>query len=91
MTSAPIPAFYEQEALRYYANIVASFSRPVLKAIDKLSRRAGVGDGPLARAGLAANPGEIVELYRQWAGYATGLAEPGVTLCTVRCTATPRA
>ncbi len=31
------PAFYEREALRYYVNIVATFSKPVLKAIDKLA------------------------------------------------------
>ncbi|MGD2104911.1 MAG: FprA family A-type flavoprotein, partial [Anaerolineae bacterium] len=29
--------FYEREALRYYVNIVALFSRPVLKAIEKLA------------------------------------------------------
>ncbi|MFU8793741.1 MAG: MBL fold metallo-hydrolase, partial [Dethiobacteria bacterium] len=30
-------AFYEKEALRYYANIVASFSTSVLKTINRLS------------------------------------------------------
>ncbi|MEJ2627155.1 MAG: FprA family A-type flavoprotein, partial [bacterium] len=29
--------FYEKEALRYYVNIVANFSKPVLNAIEKLS------------------------------------------------------
>ncbi len=73
-------AFYEKESLRYYVNIVARFSRMVLRAIDKLA------DVPVdiiapshgliwrERAGL------IVELYRKWAGYATGPAEVGVTL-----------
>jgi len=74
------PAFYEREALRYYVNIVAVFSRPVLKAIEKLS---GVPVQVIAPShGLIwrQNPGRIVELYRQWAGYATGPAEAGVTL-----------
>lgn len=73
-------AFYEREALRYYVNIVARFSGPVLKAIDKLK------DVPMAiiapSHGLIwrANPGRIVQLYHAWAQMATHPAEPGVTL-----------
>ncbi len=73
-------AFYEQEALRYYANIVAKFSRMVTRAIDKL---AGVPVEMIAPShGLIwrKDPGRIVELYRRWASYATGPAEPGITL-----------
>lgn len=72
--------WYEQEALRYYANIVALFSRPVLRAIDKLS---GVPVSIIAPShGLVwrHNPMRIVELYQKWAGYATGPTLPGVTL-----------
>jgi flavorubredoxin len=72
--------FYEREALRYYANIVAKFSRMVTRAIDKL---AGVPIDIIAPShGLIwrKHPERIVELYRRWASYATGPAEPGVTL-----------
>lgn len=74
------PDFYERESLRYYANIVSVFSRPVLKAIEKL------GDVPVQviapSHGLIwrKDPGRIVELYRRWASYATGDQELGVTL-----------
>ena len=73
-------AFYIQEALRYYVNIVARFSGPVLRAIDKL---AGVPIDVIAPShGLIwrQNPAKIVELYAQWARLATQPAEPGVTL-----------
>ena len=72
--------FYKQEALRYYANIVALFSGPVLKAIAKLA------DVPISiiapSHGLIwrGNPQLIVDLYRRWAEYATGPTEAGVTL-----------
>jgi len=72
--------FYEREALRYYANIVASFSGPVLKAIAKLE---GVPLDVIAPShGLIwrKNPSQIVELYSKWATYATTGGEKGVTL-----------
>ncbi|MDF1514951.1 MAG: FprA family A-type flavoprotein [Anaerolineae bacterium] len=74
------PSFYEREALRYYANIVALFPRPVLKAIEKLK------DVPISVVapshGLIwrKNPGRIIELYQKWANYALEGPEPGVTL-----------
>lgn len=73
-------AWYEREALRYYVNIVALFSRPVLRAIDKLT------DVPISIVapshGLIwrENPLRIVELYQKWAEYATSPGEAGVTL-----------
>jgi len=72
--------FYKQEALRYFVNIVALFSRPVLKAIAKL---AGVPVSIIAPShGLIwrENPQLIVDLYEQWAEYATGPTEIGITL-----------
>ncbi len=74
------PDFYEREALRYYVNIVAVFSKPVLQAIDKL---AGVPVSIIAPShGLIwrEKPGRIIELYKRWAEYATGPVEIGVTL-----------
>jgi len=72
--------FYIQEALRYYVNIVARFSRPVLRAIAKLS---GLNIDVIAPShGLLwrRDPGQIVALYEKWAGYASSPGEPGVTL-----------
>ena len=72
--------FYESEALRYYANIVASFSTHVLKAIDKL------GDLPLSiiapSHGLVwrNNPARIIELYRKWAEYGKNRGEKMVAV-----------
>jgi flavorubredoxin len=76
----PSVEFYEREALRYYSNIVAKFSRMVLRAIEKLSvipvRVIAPSHGLVWRK----NPGRIVELYRRWATYALEPAEPEVTL-----------
>lgn len=74
------PNFYEKEALRYYVNIVANFSRPVLNAIDKLS---GIDIKIIAPShGLIwrKNLGHIIELYKKWAEYASGETETGITL-----------
>lgn len=73
-------AFYEQEALRYYANIVAKFSRMVTRAIEKLAAVPVEMIAPSHGLIWRRDPGRIVELYRRWASYATGPAEPGVTL-----------
>ena len=73
------PEFYRREALRYYVNIVAVFSRSVLQAIAKL---AGVPVSVIAPShGLVwrDRPGVIVDLYKKWAEYATGPTEVGIT------------
>lgn len=72
--------FYEQEALRYYVNIVAKFSRMVTRAIEKLAAVPIEVIAPSHGLIWRQDPGRIVELYRRWASYATGPAEPGVTL-----------
>lgn len=72
--------FYQQQALRYYANIVAKFSAQVLKAIEKL---AGIPVEIIAPShGLIwrKNPSIILDLYKKWAEYAKIPGEPGVTL-----------
>ncbi len=73
-------AFYEQEALRYFVNIVALFNKPTLKAINKLS---GVNVEIIAPShGLIwrKNPRRIFDLYRKWCEYAGGTSEHGITL-----------
>jgi anaerobic nitric oxide reductase flavorubredoxin len=74
------PDFYEREALRYYVNIVAVFSRPVLKAIEKLADVPVSVIAPSHGLVWRKNPGHIVALYKKWAEYATGPTEVGVTL-----------
>ncbi len=72
--------FYEKEALRYYANIVALFPKPVLKAIEKLSDIPIDVVAPSHGLLWRKNPGRIIELYQKWATYALAGPEPGVTL-----------
>jgi len=72
--------WYLREALRYYANIVAKFSRPVLQAIDKLSRLDVEVIAPSHGLIWRRDPRRIVDLYRRWAEYAQEPGEPGVTL-----------
>ncbi|MHA2224377.1 MAG: FprA family A-type flavoprotein [Candidatus Hodarchaeales archaeon] len=74
--------FYEEEALRYYANIVSKFSRFVLKAITAIE---GLEISMIAPShGLIwrKNPERIVELYKRWAEYANDPSggEIGITL-----------
>lgn len=76
----PDPGFYEREALRYYVNIVALFSRPVLRAIDKLADVPVSIIAPSHGLVWRERPEYIVELYKKWAEYATGPTELGVTL-----------
>ena len=74
------PDFYEKESLRYFSNIVAKFSRPVVNAIEKLS---GLRIDVIAPShGLIwrKQPSRIVELYKRWSDYATGPTEPAITL-----------
>jgi anaerobic nitric oxide reductase flavorubredoxin len=72
--------FYEEEALRYYVNIVAKFSRPVLNAITKLGNTKVDIIAPSHGRVWRKNPNRIVELYQKWAEYASGDTEAGVTL-----------
>jgi anaerobic nitric oxide reductase flavorubredoxin len=74
------PQFYEREALRYYVNIVATFSKPVLKAIEKLADVPVSIIAPSHGLIWRENPQHIVGLYKQWAEYATGPTEVGITL-----------
>jgi anaerobic nitric oxide reductase flavorubredoxin len=72
--------FYQKEALRYYVNIVAKFSKPVLKAIEKLADVDVEVIAPSHGLIWRKQPQLIVELYKKWAEYATGTTEPEVTL-----------
>lgn len=72
--------YYEVEALRYYTNIIAAFSRHVLSAIDKIKDLPIDVIAPSHGLIWRKEPKTIVDLYQKWATYATEPAEPGVTL-----------
>jgi len=74
------PDFYQREALRYYSNIVAMFSRAVLRAIDKLSQVPLAIVAPSHGLIWRKHPEAIIESYKTWANYATEDAEPAITL-----------
>jgi anaerobic nitric oxide reductase flavorubredoxin len=74
------PDFYEQQALRYYVNIVALFSRAVLQAIDKLADVPVSVIAPSHGLIWRDSPKTIVDLYRKWATFATGPTGAAVTL-----------
>jgi flavorubredoxin len=67
--------FYKSEALRYYTNIVAKFSKPTLAAINKLADVAVDIICPSHGLIWRKNPGTIIELYRKWAEYEKGRNE----------------
>ena len=72
--------FYEQESLRYFSNIVASFSKPTLSAIEKLG---GLPINMVAPShGLIwrNRPNQIIDHYKHWAEYARQPGEAGITL-----------
>ncbi len=72
--------FYEKEAVRYYANIVAAFSMPVKKAIDKCStlpiKIIAPGHGIVWRK----NPNKIIEDYLRYASYQKGPAKEEINI-----------
>jgi anaerobic nitric oxide reductase flavorubredoxin len=74
------PDFYQQEALRYYVNIVANYSARVLSAIEELSDIYVDVIAPSHGLIWRKNASHIVNLYKKWAEYASGKSEPGITL-----------
>ena len=74
--------FFEQEAVRYFATIVSSFSQPVLKAIDKAANKLKLpikiiapGHGIVWRK----DPMKIVNDFIRYANYQKGPCENEVT------------
>ena len=72
--------FFERESLRYFSNIVAAFSKPVLNAGKKLAgldiRTVAPSHGLVWRE----HPEHILGLYLKWSGYSKGNAEKGAAL-----------
>jgi flavorubredoxin len=78
--SAEEHEFFERESLRYYANIVASFSVFVQRAIKKLAGLTINVIGPSHGIIWRENPGTIIDRYQLYASYMNGPAEPEVTV-----------
>ncbi|HHU37576.1 MAG TPA: FprA family A-type flavoprotein [Treponema sp.] len=64
--------FFEKETLRYYSNIVASFSPFVTKALAKLSDLQVKVVAPSHGMVWRKNPSTILDRYERYAGYNTG-------------------
>ncbi|WP_457557308.1 FprA family A-type flavoprotein [Candidatus Harpocratesius sp.] len=71
---------YERESLRYYANIVGPFSNFVLKAINALGSLPIKIIAPSHGLVWRANPGRIIERYKNYATYMNDFAEPKITV-----------
>jgi anaerobic nitric oxide reductase flavorubredoxin len=73
-------AYYESEALRYYANIVAAFSLAVTNALKKCAdldiKVVAPGHGIVWRK----NPSKIIKDYARYASYQKGPCEKEITL-----------
>jgi len=70
--------WYEQEAMRYFSNIVASFSKPVLMAIAKLANLPIDMVAPSHGVIWRKDPRRIIQLYEKWSKYRE-VADPGIT------------
>ncbi len=68
-------AFFEKESLRYYANIVSSFSLFVKRAVQKLSALDIKVVAPSHGIVWRKNPKEIIERYVKYANYMDGPQE----------------
>lgn len=72
--------FLENEALRYYANIVATFSAFVLKGLSKLASLDIKTICPAHGIIWRDNPNVIIDHYKRYAEYSKGPGEREVTL-----------
>jgi anaerobic nitric oxide reductase flavorubredoxin len=72
-------AYYEAEALRYFTNIVAAFSKSVLGAISKFADMPIKMIAPSHGLIWRKDPGRILQLYQTWSEYYHQPAEVGIT------------
>lgn len=76
-------AFYEAESLRYYSNIVASFSTFVTKALAQLAGLPVKVVAPSHGIIWRTNPAEIINRYARYAGYNTGTTPCEKEICVI--------
>ncbi|MFP4457503.1 MAG: FprA family A-type flavoprotein [Clostridia bacterium] len=79
MTSEEV-SYYETEGIRYYSNVMTTFTSSVKKAIDKTKEFniniIAPGHGPIYRA----NPDKIINDYTRFTQYADGAGKNEVTI-----------
>jgi len=72
--------FFEIEGIRYYSNVMATFTPSVKKAIEKAKtlevKTIAPGHGPVYRK----NPGKIMDDYSRFAQYAEGAGKNEITI-----------
>ncbi|MDR2393956.1 MAG: FprA family A-type flavoprotein [Treponema sp.] len=73
-------AFFEKESLRYYANIVSSFSAFVERGIKKLAGLAITCVAPSHGMVWRKDPQKIIDRYLRYASYAKGPGEKEIAL-----------
>jgi flavorubredoxin len=73
-------AFFESESLRYYANIVSSFSLFVKRAVEKISGLPIEVIAPSHGMVWRNSPGEIIDRYIRYAGYLEGPREKEIAI-----------
>jgi flavorubredoxin len=73
-------AFFEKETLRYYANIVSSFSVFVEKAVEKLANKNITCVAPSHGMIWRAEPEKIIKRYLKYAAYAKGETEKEIAV-----------
>ncbi|MDR0376991.1 MAG: FprA family A-type flavoprotein [Spirochaetaceae bacterium] len=73
-------AFFEKETLRYYANIVSSFSSFVEKAVEKLAGKKISCVAPSHGIIWRKEPEKIIERYLKYAAYAKGETEKEISV-----------
>ncbi len=76
-TPAVLKPYWEQEMIRYYANIISTFSASVLKAIESLAsldiKMIAPSHGLIWR-----NPEVVIRKYSRYASYNNEFAEPEI-------------
>jgi flavorubredoxin len=73
-------AFFEKETLRYYANIVSSFSLFVEKAVEKFAGKKITCVAPSHGIIWRKEPQKIIERYLKYAAYAKGETEKEIAV-----------
>ena len=73
-------AYYERESLRYFSNIVCAFSKPVLKAAEKISALKVKTVAPSHGLVWRSHPERILKDYIEWSNYAGGVYPKKVCL-----------
>ncbi|HOQ07900.1 MAG TPA: FprA family A-type flavoprotein [Clostridiales bacterium] len=72
--------FFENEGIRYYSNVMSTFTASVKKAIEKAKtleiRTIAPGHGPVYRK----NPGKIMDDYARFTRYAEGAGKNEITI-----------